>query len=242
MDILNANAFDVMDKMEKGSFDLIILDPDYQDWDRFLDMGIFEKSIDLLSEDGNLILFTKQPFDYNLRIKINDYFRREIIWSFENGGAWVSNKMPLVSFQKIFWCVKSKNFYFNPRTGIEYSESTRDFKRTNKVFGGYKADGRDFKRSSDGVWLRDHLHFNKPHTGSIPSKPKELIEVLIQCFCKEGGLIFDPFAGSGIIEKVAIEKNRVFLAIEKNEQRYTNIVEMLFEMQEKIEKSEGEVI
>lgn len=32
-----------------------------------------------------MIIFTKQPFDYNLRIHINPIFRREISWSFENG-------------------------------------------------------------------------------------------------------------------------------------------------------------
>lgn len=229
MEILNADAFDIIDNMQDRSFDLIILDPDYQDWECFIKRGLIEKCMQKLADDGNLITFTKQPFDYDLRIAVNNYFRREIIWSFDNGGAWVSNRMPLVSFQKIFWCVKGKGSFFNPRTGMAYSESTRDFKRTNKVFGGYKEDGREFKKSEEGVWLRDHLHFNKPLTGAIPSKPRELIEIFINCFCKPDGIIFDPFAGSGIIEKVALEKDRDVIAIEKDEERCHAIIDMLME-------------
>lgn len=227
MKILHTDFFNVIDEFEENQFDLIILDPDYQDWGSFLDKGIIQKSVRALKPDGNLICFTKQPFDYDLRIAVEPYFRREIIWSFDNGGAWCSSKMPLISFQKIYWCVKSKDFFFNPRTGIEYSGNTREFKRSSKVFGDYKAEGKQFQKSEDGIWLRDHLHYQKPHAGKIPAKPKELIEILIRCFCKPDGLILDGFAGSGIVEKIAFQNNFEFVAVEINEDRCMNIIDKL---------------
>ena len=50
--------------------------------------------------------------------------------------------MPLVSFQKIFWLTLSKDFYVDVRTGLDYNEGTKSMKRSNKVFGDYKAEGR----------------------------------------------------------------------------------------------------
>ena len=111
MEILNGDALQLMEA-SGNAYDLIILDPDYQDWGYMIENGLIEKALELLNPDGNILLFTKQPFDYNLRIKINPWFRREIVWTFENGGAWVSKKMPLVSTQKIYWMVKSNDFYF----------------------------------------------------------------------------------------------------------------------------------
>lgn len=206
-DIHNIDAMEYLDNCEKNSFDLIVLDPNYEQWKEFINRGIIEKSMSLLKDSGNILCFTKQPFDYDLRIAVNDYFRREIVWTFENGGAWVSKKMPLVSFQKIFWLVKSDNFYFNPRTGLAYSDNTTDFQRSKKVFGGYEEKGHKFEKSSEGIWLRDHLHYNKPNCGAIPQKPKELIEIFIKCFCPPNGVVLDLFGGSGIVSVVAKENN-----------------------------------
>ena len=228
-EIVHGDAMKLLKNTPDNSVDLIILDPDYQDWDKFIGDGIITESIRAIKESGNILCFTKQPFDYTLRIVTNQFFRREIIWSFENGGAWVSKQMPLVSYQKIYWLVKSGEFYFNPRTGVEYSNNTREFKRTNKVFGGYFEDGKDFKMSDEGVWLRDHLHYNKPNCGDIPAKPKELIEIFVKCFCPVGGTVLDLFSGSGIVSVVAKESRRNSKGSEINPERAKDIEQKLKE-------------
>lgn len=219
MEIVNADALDYIGTFEAETFDLVILDPDYQDWDTLLDAGITEKILQVLKPTGNILCFTKQPFDFKLRVTVAPWFRREIAWTFENGGAWCSPKMPLISTQKIYWLTKNKDFYFNPRTGMQYSEGTRDFKRKSKVFGDYEAEGRAFTKSEEGVWLRDHLHFNKPNSGKIPAKPQELIDVLVRCFSPEGGTVLDPFAGSGTTIKAALKHNCDVFASEKDPKR-----------------------
>lgn len=218
-EVVCCDAMQYMKTMPDESVDLVILDPDYNEWQKFLSKGIIQESMRIMKPTGNLLCFTKQPFDNDLRNAIDPWFRREIVWSFTNGGAWVSNKMPLVSHQKIYWCVKSKDFFFNPRTGVAYSESTRNFKRANKVFGDWEEDGKEFTMSKDGVWLRDHLHYNKPNSGKIPAKPKELVEILIRCFSPQGGVVYDAFLGSGIITSVADTMNREVYACEIDEDR-----------------------
>lgn len=228
MEIVCKDALEYMDCFEDDFFDLIVLDPDYQDWKKLLQKGIIEKSIQKIKKTGNIICFTKQPFDFDLRIAVNPYFRREITWTFENGGAWCSPKMPLVSTQKLFWLVKGKDFYFNPRTGIQYSKNTKNFKRSKKVFGDYEAEGRQFVKSEEGVWLRDHLHYNKPQCGKIPAKPKELIEIILRCFSPENGNVLDPFTGSGSIPLIAENMLRNAYACDIDEERVMQALDKYF--------------
>lgn len=214
--IYNKCGFELLFEQEDNSVDLVILDPNYQDWDRFNSENfLFIEALRVLKETGNILCFTKQPFDFNLRNEINENFRREIVWTFTNGGAWVSNRMPLVSHQKIYHCVKDKKkSFFNERTGVDYSEKTKDFKRSKKVFEGYEAEGKNFKKNEDGVWLRDHLVFNKPHTGKIPSKPQGLYDILINCYCPKGGLVVEPFCGSANFVNSCLKQNKKFLGAE----------------------------
>jgi len=215
--LILGNAMELIEDINDHSIDLTILDPNYQDWDELCENGLICQAVRVTKLTGNIICFTKQPFDFELRNEVNHIFRREIIWSFSNGGAWVSNKMPLVSFQKIFWLTLTKDFFIDVRTGLNYNESTKSMKRSSKVFGDWKSDGKQFEKSNDGTWIRDHYHFNKPHTGKIPQKPMELIKILIKCFSPENGIVLDPFFGSGIVGDVCDELNRNFIAFEIDE-------------------------
>jgi hypothetical protein len=149
--LICGNAMDLIADIDDHSVDLTILDPNYQDWDKLCEEGLICQAVRVTKLTGSIICFTKQPFDYNLRNEVDHIFRREIIWSFSNGGAWVSNKMPLVSFQKIFWLTLTKEFYIDTRTGLYYNKGTKSTKRTTKVFGGYKDEGRQFEKSDDGT-------------------------------------------------------------------------------------------
>lgn len=219
--IKNKDAFSLFFELEDESVDLIILDPNYEDWNRLCESGLIVQAVRVLKETGNILCFTKQPFDYELRNEVNHIFRREIVWTFTNGGAWVSSRLPLVSHQKIYHCVvNSKKSYFNERTGLDYSEDTKAHKRSKKVFEGYEEEGKQFEKSKDGIWLRDHLHFNKPHTGNLPSKPEELYEVLIKCYCPENGLVVEPFCGSGNFAKTCINQGKKYMGSEINKERF----------------------
>lgn len=220
--IFTGDAKQIIRTLPENHFDLIILDPDYNDWSELIAEDFIEHALSALKDSGNIICFTKQPFDFELRVACHDYLRRQFIWSFSNGGAWVSNRMPLVSFQMIYWLTKSDEFFFNPRTGIPYSTSTKSFKRTNKVFGDYKEEGRQFQMSPEGTWIRDHYHYDKPTKGNRFEKPMELLSVFIKCLCPERGMILDPFCGSGATGVVAAQQNKDWIGYEINPERARN--------------------
>jgi site-specific DNA-methyltransferase (adenine-specific) len=220
--VIQGNCMDLFNDIEDHSIDLTILDPDYQDWDKLCEDGLICQAVRVTKLTGNIICFTKQPFDFNLRNEINHIFKREFIWSFSNGGAWVSKKLPLVSFQKIFWLTLTNDFYIDVRTGLDYNENTKSIKRKNKVFGNYISDGKIFEKSNEGTWIRDHYHFNKPHTGKVPSKPIELFDIFIKCLCPIDGTVLDPFFGNGTTGKVCKKINRNYIGFEIDENRINN--------------------
>lgn len=212
----------IVDKLAPRSVDLVMLDPDYNTYDTLIESGFIDKLVSLLTPNGNVLAFTKQPFDLALRNKIASQFRREFIWSFTNGGAWVSNKMPLVSHQKIIWFTPNKEFYFEPRTGLEYSNLTRSFKRSTKVFRDSISDGQMFEPSDDGTWIRDHYHYNKPIGTRVFSKPVELISTLVKCFCPTDGYVFDPFMGSGVTGVVCADQQKNYLGVDLDDESVTS--------------------
>ena len=226
-DAVLGDALENMATLEDNSFGLIVLDPDYQDWDALCRGGLIRQAVRLLKPNGNIVCFTKQPFDFKLRQDVDFMFRREIVWTFTNGGAWVSKNLPLVSFQKLYWCSPYKSPYFNPRTGEDYNSATKSFKRSSKVFGNYRVEGRQFEPSTEGIWLRDHIHENKPNCGDIPAKPMRLMQLLVKCLCPVGEGVLDPFAGSGVLAKICKEQNIPYLGIEINQDRYIKIQKML---------------
>jgi len=102
-------------------------------------------------------------------------------------------------------------------------------KLKRKVIAPYKdkdGDPKDWEQSEDGnfrltfpsnLWTDITLPFwsmpeNTPHP---TQKPEKLIAKLILASSKEGGLVFDPFMGSGTTCVVSKKLKRKFLGIEK---------------------------
>jgi len=199
LDLRVSDAINLLESIKDESVDLIILDPYYNDWDKFIERGLINESLRCLKESGNLICFTQQPFDFNIRQQCVENFRREIIWNYSKRPKWVSKRLPLVYHQKILWFVKSKKkHFFNCRSGMEYSENTVFGNKGFMVFEGYKERLGHYEKHPNGVWLPDVLTFDKPfktlHKGQ---KPIELIEVILRCFSPADGVVLDPFIGFG---------------------------------------------
>ena len=75
--LIQGDAMELITEVEDHSIDLTILDPDYQDWDKLCKDGLIMQAIRVTKPTGNIICFTKQPFDYNLRNEVNHIFRRD---------------------------------------------------------------------------------------------------------------------------------------------------------------------
>lgn len=69
-------------------------------------------------------------------------------------------------------------------------------------------------RNKRDVWTVAPANYNGAHFATFPPA---LIQPCILAGCRVGGIVLDPFAGSGTTGEVATEMGREFILIELNE-------------------------
>jgi DNA modification methylase len=160
------------------------------------------------------------------------YLRSDIIWQKVNALPHSVKDRPVSSYEHIFLLAKSKRYYFDYRALEEptLESSKQRFKRnfgSNKYAKGApgqcpqtinKRDGRDFhineKRRGRDIWsfptspLRGVEHY--------AAYPLELARRCILAGCPEGGVVLDPFIGSGTTGAAALMLGRRYIGIELN--------------------------
>ena len=69
------------------------------------------------------------------------------------------------------------------------------------------------KRNKRAVWSVNTAMFKEAHFAVYPP---ELIRVPIDAGCPDGGIVLDPFFGSGTTAEVAMEQDKDWVGIELN--------------------------
>lgn len=100
-----------------------------------------------------------------------------------------------VDFEYMFFFTKSNSYYFK----TQYEQSTVKGKKDLRI-----------KRT---VWNIAPSRFPEAHFATFP---EELLESPIDACCPKGGIVLDPFFGSGTTGIVAIKQNKNFVGIELN--------------------------
>jgi site-specific DNA-methyltransferase (adenine-specific) len=167
--------------------------------------------------------------------------RNEIIWHKSNCLPSPARDRFTVDFEKIFFFVKNRKYYFDQQL-----EPFRDRKRlTRAAFDPAKRQKyrnvpfsainhktfeqsrlRMLKRGARNmrcVWRIGTSHFKGNHFATFP---KRLVEIPIKAGCPKGGIVLDPFIGSGTTAVAAKSLGRNFIGIELNP-KYVKIAEEL---------------
>lgn len=173
------------------------------------------------------------------------YLRQDIIWHKPNPMPESVKDRCTRSHEYIFLLSKKPHYYFDYQA-IQEDAVCKDDKRLNK--GRITYDGK--WASSDDENLQDCFVMvtekrNKRDVWSVTTKavkeahfatfPEELIKPCILAGCKRGGVVLDPFFGSGTTGRVSISLGRNYLGIELNEDyidisdKRTNNVQMTME-------------
>lgn len=168
------------------------------------------------------------------------YLRQDIIWYKPNCMPEGVRDRCTKSHEYIFLLTKSKKYYFDheeikeiasgydgrARTehkgSDKYKESQsfacKPHERWNfKNINGIKTAVRN-KRS---VWTVNTKPYHGAHFATFPPA---LITPCILAGCPEGGIVLDPFIGSGTVAEVALKNKRNFLGIELN-QDYEKLID-----------------
>lgn len=171
------------------------------------------------------------------------YLRQDIIWSKPNPMPESVRDRCTKSHEYIFLLTKSKKYHYDS-DAIKEKAKTKPQKR-NKHNEGYQADYAKGDRFSDGdrVYGADGFR-NKRDVWSVPlhplkeahfaTFPEKLIEPCVLAGCIQGGIVLDPFFGSGTTGVVALKHGRDFVGCELNPEyveiakRRTSAVQMQF--------------
>lgn len=170
------------------------------------------------------------------------YLRSDIIWHKENAMPEACRDRPTRSYEHVFLLSKSPRYYYDfdamaePIKEVSKKRYMRGRSAYNKYlnedagisvqkinrarrYGEYKGDNIPQFRNKRDIWTINTVSFRGEHYAAFPPK---LAEICMIAGCPKGGIILDPFLGSGTVGFVALIQDRKYIGIELNED-YVNL-------------------
>ena len=154
------------------------------------------------------------------------YLRSDIIWSKPNPMPESVTDRPTKAHEYLFLLAKSERYFYDaeairephkePWRGHGKHESSSP--HNGRIDGGAQAaftvGVREYNpagRNRRTVWEIATEPFPGAHFATFPTA---LVEPCVLAGCPEGGVVLDPFAGSGTVGVVATRKGRSFIGLE----------------------------
>jgi site-specific DNA-methyltransferase (adenine-specific) len=230
--LILGDAIEEMSKLPNESIDHIITDLPYgitgNKWDEvILFQPMWEQFNRVIKNQGNIVLFSSQPFTAALIMSNPKNFKHEIIWNKTIGsGQLLSKHRPMNHHENILIFQKDKNkgpLVYNP----QYTEG----KPYTQKKTGFEGDGNNYKAQKPIIAINDGrrfpksvIEFSNPRIkgGHPTQKPISLLEYLVKQFTNENDLILDCCMGSGSTGIACENLNRDFIGIEVNK-KYFNL-------------------
>jgi DNA modification methylase len=167
------------------------------------------------------------------------YLRQDIIWSKPNPMPESVTDRCTKAHEYVFLLSKSSRYWYDADAvkeedagraagnvnGFKNRQGTASF---HVVSGGEGSDGWEpgTGRNRRSVWHIATQPFPGAHFAVMPQK---LVEPCILAGCPEGGLVLDPFTGSGTVGIVACRLGRRFVGCELNPEYVAMAEKRLFE-------------
>ena len=133
------------------------------------------------------------------------YLRQDIVWYKPNAMPESVKDRCTKSHEYIFLLTKSDQYYFDGEAIKEPAVGFRD--------SSGNAENMTGLRNRRDVWSVETQGYSKAHFATFPEK---LIEPCILAGSRKGGVILDPFLGSGTTAVVAERNGRDYIGIELN--------------------------
>jgi DNA modification methylase len=168
-------------------------------------------------------------------LKMNEQgwiLRNEIIWHKPNAMPQSARDRFTVDFEKIFFFVKAKNYYFKRQFEVlknpdRLKRRPFDPEKKHKYYSAapyvaainpetMEASRRRILKTGRNmrcVWTIPTRAYYGTHFASFP---EQIIETPIKAGCPGNGIVLDPFIGSGTTAVVAKKLNRKFIGIDLN--------------------------
>ena len=234
VNLMKGDCLELMKSIPDGSVDLILTDPPYGTtackWDSVIDLDLMWAEVwRVLKKNGNVVLFSSQPFTTTLISSNIENFKYEIIWQ-KNipTGFQLANKRPMKYHENICIFYKKQGVFNKQleerdeggkaRLKTPVNQSNRKSEHHDSIVSGNVYYDSELKNPSS------IQKFNRV-TGLHPTqKPVALLEYLIKTYTNENETVLDFTMGSGSTGVACLNTNRNFIGIEMDE-NYFNIAE-----------------
>lgn len=229
--IYNEDVLIGIDKIPNSSVDLIIADPPYclgKDYGNNSDKLTpkeyikwtycwIDAVIPKLKNSGSLYVFltwrySPEIFSY---IKSKLIMVNEIIWDRKVPSMGGSTRSFTSVHDTIGFFAKTKKYYFDlDSVRIPYDDATKKA-RSRSIFLGAK--WLEVGYNPKDLWSICRIHKQAPERENHPTqKPLELVDRIVLSSSPKGGLVLDPFMGSGTTAVSCINKERNYVGYEIN--------------------------
>lgn len=227
---LLGDCFDHMATLPDACIDMVLADPPYGDtslaWDKLLRQWESE-CLRILKPTGSMWMFGSLRFFGKMWRDIEAAgwrYAQEIVWEKHNGSSFHADRFKRVhelAAQFVSTEAPWAKIYNDVQKTMDATpRATRRKKRpahTGHIEAGHYISEDGGPRIMRSVIFERSCHGHAIHP---TQKPHALIEILVRTSCPEGGLILDPFAGSGTTAIAAENLNRRWLCIEKDADYY----------------------
>lgn len=235
------DIFSFLESLPDSCIDLAIIDPPYNlgvaSWDsfrnekEFLDFSFawIDSMLPKLKNSASFYIFNTPR---NCALFLNHlqgkaYLQNWITWYKKDGFSANKRRFNIAQESILFYAMDSKKYYFDSEIiRIPYDSKERIAHAYKK---GILKNGKRWYPNINGklcpdVWEISSERHKRKLNGKIiklnhpTPKPRVMIERMIQASSKEGGLILDLFAGTGMTSLCARDLERKFIGCEKNKE------------------------
>ncbi|TWI61797.1 site-specific DNA-methyltransferase (adenine-specific) [Pseudoduganella lurida] len=225
------DALEGLQRIPDGTIDLILTDPPYnlgKDYGNGSDqqseeafLAWTERWIDAalpkLKDNGSLYIFTTWRYSPEIFVMLKRRMTmlNEIVWDRRVPSMGGSVRSYSSVHDTVGFFVRGRQYYFDlDAVRIPYDAATKKA-RSRSIFVGAKWLEQGYNPKD--VWSVSRLHRQHAERVDHPTqKPLEIIERMVKASCPPGGVVLDPFMGSGTTAVAARNTGRHFTGFELN--------------------------
>ena len=232
--VIQGDCLEAMKGIPNQSIDLILCDLPYGTtackWDTIIPFDLlWEQYKRIIKPNSAIVLTSSQPFTSQLVMSNLEWFKYEWTWIKNKSSNFLNTKkQPLRQVENILVFYKNNTTYNPQKTQghkpVNSFTKRSDGETTGKTQMGFRGGGQTDRYPTNvlnfPVVNNDNSNGDKFHP---TQKPVPLFEYLIKTYTNEGDLVLDNCAGSGTTAIAALNTNRNYILIEK-EEKYIEVI------------------
>jgi site-specific DNA-methyltransferase (adenine-specific) len=226
--IINDDCLNILKEIKDNSIDLVISDLPFEmtenEWDKIIPIKAMFKELNrVIKDNGVIALMSAGMFTAELMTGNKKYYRYSWIWKPKEKTNFLNaSRMPLrqhidipIFYKKLPVYNPQKTYGHKPVN--KYKQHTNAGSNYGKTKIGMEGGGQTDRYPTTiidipykTIKIKDRIHPTQ--------KPVELYEYFIKTYTNERGTVLDITAGSCVLAEAAINTDRNYICIEKNEE------------------------